>query len=332
MGKKANILTSADSRLTAWVQQVLDNATVVPLCGDASFRRYFRVHAGEQAFILMDSPPPEDIGRFLRVRSFFAEADISVPALIAADEVQGLALLEDFGDATYLDCLRKNVDTDKLYADAWCTLITMQQLSADSGLTPPYDASLLMAELMLYPDWYCARYRQMPLNGHQREIFDDAAAWLVEKILMQPQVVVHRDFHARNLMRLSGARNPGVLDFQDAVVGSAAYDMVSLLRDAYIEWPREQQQTWLYAYWRSAVTAGLALPEKFDEYWRDFNIVGAQRALKVLGIFARLCKRDGKVGYLSDMPLVQKHLLVACEEVPELAQLGTLATALPPSA
>ena len=317
---KTVILTPAQE---VWANRILGGKVrAALLAGDASFRRYFRVAVRGQTFIFMDSPPPEDLSHFLAARRFFEQGGVSVPSLIAADEERHWALLEDFGDAVYNDAVKRGDDVQSLYTAAWRALILMQKLPLN--FSPLYDARLLHNEMELFVEWHCAHYLQMPLQGAELRDFAAAAAWLSEEMQAQPQVVVHRDFHSRNLMRIAAARNPGVLDFQDTVIGAAAYDMVSLLRDAYLAWPAAQQKKWLQAYWREATAAGVPLPPTFAQFWRDFNIAGAQRGLKVLGIFARLWGRDGKRRYLQDMPLVRRHLFAACRALPELRALQAI--------
>ena len=298
-----------------------------PLAGDASGRRYFRIGNGGQSMIAMDSPPHEKLPQFLAVRDFLAAAGVHVPGLLAADAARGFALLSDFGDATYFSAINEN-NYDELYAAAITTLIKIQS-RPPAGLLPNYDAQLLGDEMQLYADWYCRQHLQQPLSQREKEVFFRATNFLIRECLAQPQVVVHRDYHSRNLM--VAAPLPGVLDFQDAVVGPATYDMVSLLRDAYVCWPATRQQEWLAQYRQQAAAAGGALPGA-KKFARDFNVTGVQRGLKVLGIFARLSRRDHKPAYLTDMPLVYRHLATAGDAVPELAELMHIVRRRPPCA
>lgn len=315
--------------LRAWLNDILGTGlTLQPLAGDASGRRYFRISSGNRSMIAMDSPPHEKLPQFLAVRDFLAAGGIRVPRLLAAAAARGFALLDDFGDATYLLAVNEN-NCDELYAAAIGALIKIQIRPPPAGLLANYDAQLLDDEMRLYADWYCAQHVRQPLSQKERDVFVAAADFLTRECLMQLQVFVHRDYHSRNLMAI--AEGPGVLDFQDAVVGPATYDMVSLLRDAYIDWPPARQQIWLENYRQRATAAGLALPEA-KKFTRNFNITGAQRGLKVLGIFARLARRDNKPAYVTDMPLVYRHLTAAGDAVPELAELMSIVRGRPPCA
>lgn len=284
--------------------------TVRPASNDASFRRYFRVDASPASLIVMDAPPPmEDCRPFVRTAEVLRQAGVHAPEVLAADIEQGFLLLEDFGQRTYLNEL--NTETaPRLYGDALDALVKLQ-LASRAGVFAPYDDALLRRELMLYPDWYLARHKQFELSTKDNETLQRAFGQLISNNLAQPQVFVHRDYHSRNLMILEGAANPGVIDFQDAVYGPITYDLVSLLRDAYIRWEEEQVLDWCVRYWDKARRAGLPVPQAFGDFYRDFEWMGLQRHLKVLGIFARLCYRDGKDRYLADMPLVLEYVIKA---------------------
>ena len=218
-------------------------------------------------------------------------------------------LLSDFGDTTYLAALDEN-SADRLYLDANAALISIQLASRPDEL-PPYDAELLLREMRLFPDWYLARHLDIQLDDEQRNTLDTTFDRILANTLAQPRVYVHRDWHSRNLM-LTDADNPGVLDFQDAVYGPITYDLASIYKDAYIRWDEERVLDWLVRYWEAARKSGLPVHADFGEFYRDFEWMGAQRHIKVLGIFARLCHRDGKTGYLKDMPLVMDYLRKAC--------------------
>lgn len=315
-------------QLEAWLQQVLANQafTLTTASADASFRRYFRVHLPEQTLIAMDAPPPqEDCTPFVQVAKIMAEAGLNVPKVIAQDLVNGYLLLSDLGDTTYLAELSAS-NASQLYGDAAQALIKLQ-LASQPNVLPNYDAALLTREMQLFPDWYIAKHLNITLSDEQQASFQQTFSLLNQNILAQTQVYVHRDYHSRNLM-ITQDNNPGVLDFQDAVYGAITYDLVSLFKDAYISWDEEVMMDWVVRYWQQAKKAGLAVPADFGEFYRDFEWMGAQRHIKVLGIFARLSHRDGKDGYLKDMPLVMQYLRKVCERYVELRPLLRLLDAL----
>jgi aminoglycoside/choline kinase family phosphotransferase len=300
--------------------------TLVPASADASFRRYFRVTPdtpwqGHATLIVMDAPPPiEDCRPFVRVSSLMRDAGLNAPAVLAQDMAQGFLLLTDLGTRTYLAELDTKT-APALYSDAMNALIRWQ-LASHPGALPPYDEALLSRELALFPDWYVAKHLRITLTATQRSVLDTAFRSILDNNLAQPKVFVHRDYHSRNLM--CSQPNPGILDFQDAVEGPIAYDLVSLLRDAYVEWSEEQQIDWAVRYWQRARDAGLPVAADFSGFWRDFEWMGVQRQLKVLGIFARLYHRDGKAAYLDDMPRVYSYLRRACERYDALSALRGL--------
>lgn len=285
---------------------------------DASFRRYFRVSTEAGTFIVMDAPPErEDCRPFLKVAKLFAEAGVHVPQLLGENLEAGFLLLSDLGERSYLQALDLG-NAAALYGDANAALIKIQLASREDVL-PGYDRELLLRELHLFPDWYVAKHLGVTLSEQQRAVLSAAFETILANNLAQPQVYVHRDYHSRNLM--VAEPNPGILDFQDAVYGPITYDLVSLYRDAYIRWDEEQQLDWLIRYWEDARRARLPADEDFGRFYRDFEIMGVQRQIKVLGIFARLFHRDGKSGYLKDMPLVMAYLRSACERYNELGPL-----------
>ncbi len=290
-----------------------------PASEDASFRRYFRVQTPDgTTAILMDAPPAhEDCRPFLKVARLFAGAGVHVPRILAEDLEHGYLLLSDLGSQTYLQAL----DADRaprLYAEATNALVAIQGISRPHVL-PDYDRALLLRELRLFPDWYVARHLEAALTDAQSRVLDAAFDLILANNLAQPAVYVHRDYHSRNLM--VSEPNPGILDFQDAVYGPITYDLVSLLKDAYIAWDEPQILDWAIRYWDQARRAGLPVHADFASFYRDFEWMGVQRHLKVLGIFARLYHRDGKSGYLKDMPLVMRYLRDACARYPELHPL-----------
>ena len=266
----------------------------------------------------MDAPPDkEDCGPFIHVAGLLGEAGLNVPDVLAQDLANGFLLLPDLGAQTYLNALQSDPGrADALYGDAIASLVDMQR-HGDAASLPAYDRALLLREMELLPDWYIARHRAFTLNDRQAADLQKAFETLIANNLGQPAVFVHRDFHSRNLMVSSpgagNGRNPGILDFQDAVRGPITYDLVSLLKDAYIEWEEEQVLEWAIRYWKAAGAAGLPVDADFGAFYRDFEWMGLQRHLKVLGIFARLYHRDGKDQYLADLPLVMRHTRKTCE-------------------
>lgn len=317
---KNNQLDSRQQQLKGWLQAVLQHSEfkLTTASADASFRRYFRVHLADTTLIAMDAPPShENCEPFVRIAKLFGDAGVHVPKVIAQDLAQGFLLLSDLGDVTYLSQLNENT-ASHLYHDANMALIKLQ-LASKPGVLPDYDAALLTREMQLFPDWYIARHLNVVLDDQQQTDLQKTFALLNHNILAQGQVYVHRDYHSRNLMVCDD--NPGVLDFQDAVYGAITYDLVSLLKDAYISWDEERVIDWLVRYWQVARKENLPVPADFSEFYRDFEYMGAQRHIKVLGIFARLYHRDGKEGYLKDMPLVMQYLRRACERYIELKPL-----------
>lgn len=325
-------------QLEAWLKEVLanQNFSLTIASADASFRRYFRVHlpteyCGQKTLIAMDAPPPqEDCTPFVNVANLLLRAGLNAPQVFAQDLQNGFLLISDLGDDTYLSVLT-NESALKLYGDATDALIKMQLSSqadlSKSSILPPYDEALLAREMQLFPDWYVAKHLGFSMNAEQQGWLQQTFDALIANIIAQGQVMVHRDYHSRNLM-ICTENNPGVLDFQDAVYGAITYDLVSLLKDAYIEWDEEQIIDWAVRYWEKARKVGLPVPDDFSEFYRDFEWMGAQRHIKVLGIFARLNHRDGKDNYLKDMPLVMHYLRKVCERYVELRQMLRLLDAL----
>lgn len=297
--------------------------SLAPASADASFRRYLRVMLTDGTTrIVMDAPPAhEDVRPWLHVQQLFSAAGAHVPEVLAADVAQGFLLLSDLGATTYLAALNDGANADRLYHAALETLIDIQ-LASRPGELPDYDRALLLRELELFPDWYVGHHLGYALSEAERQALSEVFERILAVNLAEPAVFVHRDYHSRNLM-VDGARPgaPGVIDFQDAVSGPITYDLVSLLKDAYVEWPEEQAIDWLARYWEKARQAGLPVRADFGEFFRDYEWMGVQRHVKVLGIFARLKHRDGKDGYLKDMPRVAKYLRAACARYVELTPL-----------
>lgn len=311
-------MDSRQQALQTWLVEVLkkENFTLTPASNDASFRRYFRIHFPEVTLIAMDAPPPqEDCRPFVKVAQQLLAVGLNVPQIIAQNVEQGFLVLGDLGNDTYLSKL--NLQTaPNLYKDATNALIKIQ-LASQPNVLPEYDEALLTREMQLFPDWYIAKHLGITLSEAQQKVLHQIFITLNQNVLAQPKVTVHRDYHSRNLM-VTKNNNPGILDFQDAVFGPITYDLVSLLKDAYIAWEEEEIIDWTVRYWQAAKKAGLPMPDDFSEFYRDFEWMGAQRHIKVLGIFARLYYRDGKDGYLKDMPLVMNYLRKVCERYVEL--------------
>ncbi|HEX8738737.1 MAG TPA: phosphotransferase [Casimicrobiaceae bacterium] len=316
----------ADPRLDtlrAWLIATLATPAfaLTPASSDASFRRYFRVSPGassEPSLIAMDAPPEhEDCRPFVHVAGLLADAGVHAPRIVASDLERGFLLMTDLGDRTYADAL-DDATADWLYRDALDALVRWQRATREGAL-PAYDDALLRRELALFPDWYLARHLCVVPTAAERETLAATFDLLVANNLAQPCVYVHRDYHSRNLMHCTP--NPGVLDFQDAVIGPITYDLVSLLRDAYVTWPEARELDWAIRYWERARAAGLPVDGDFAAFYRDYEWMGMQRQLKVLGIFARLCHRDGKDRYVADMPRVSGYLRRAASRYREFDPL-----------
>ena len=320
-----------DARLTAlvlWLESLPSSHGVIvsslrPASADASSRRYFRVDGGginghHDTLIVMDAPPAaEDCRPFLHVATLMKKAGVNVPEVLEHDVAQGFLLLSDLGNTTYLTALSESNVSD-LFGAAIDALIKWQ-LSSTEGALPPYDEALLRRELNLFPDWYVAQHLRRSLSASQAGALETVFAQLVASSLAQRTVFVHRDYMPRNLM--VSTPNPGVLDFQDAVVGPLTYDIVSLLRDAFISWDEARVREWARVYFDRAHQAKLPLPSDFSEFWRAFEWMGMQRHLKVLGIFARIRYRDGKPHYLEDAPRFIEYVRAVAQRYRELAPM-----------
>jgi len=303
----------------------LDLPTLAPASADASFRRYFRIQSQNPnfgTFIVMDAPPQhEPLDTFIKVDLLLSEAGLNVPKILEKDLDQGFLLIGDLGNKTYLSEL--NDDTaNQLYKDATHALVQMQ-LASKPDVLPNYDEALLQRELDLFPEWYLKKHLNIELSEIQDLQLKEAFALIIENNLNQSKVYVHRDFHSRNLM-VTEQNNPGVLDFQDAVYGPITYDASSLWKDAYIAWPEEKVIDWVIKFWEEGRRTGLPMPTDFGQFYRDFEWMGLQRHLKVLGIFARLFHRDGKDGYLKDIPLVLNYAIVTANRYIELKPLARI--------
>ena len=316
------------SRLERWLHEVLraelrgKHFVLTPASEDASFRRYFRATLDDgRSYVIMDAPPEkEDCRPFLHVAQLLHAAGVHAPEVHAADLAAGFLLLSDLGTRTYLAELDAG-NADALMRDATDALLRWQLATRPNEL-PPYDEALLRREMNLFPEWYIGRHRGMTLGATQAQALEGIFATLVRSALAQPAVYVHRDYMPRNLMLTEP--NPGVLDFQDAVLGPLTYDMVSLLRDAFISWDDQRVLDWSVRYWEKARAARLPVAGDFAEFWRAFEWMGLQRHLKVLGIFARINYRDGKPKYLEDTPRFLRYARAVAQRYRELAPLARL--------
>jgi aminoglycoside/choline kinase family phosphotransferase len=321
---------SADSRLAElarWLQRLggFDTDSIRAASADASFRRYFRLGRNDgTSWIAMDAPPgKEDLALYLKVSTLLEGCGVHVPHVLAADAAQGFALLEDLGDTHMLTALSQGVDPARLYGQALDALSGLQ-LAGDeaSRALPAYDREVLLREMQLLPDWYCAHHIGIEPGLAERELLAGTFEWLAAEALQQPRAFVHRDYHSRNLMIVAD-RSPGIIDFQDALRGPVGYDLASLLKDCYVAWPRAQVEAWVEDY-RARLLAGGAAGRALagasgTQFLRWLDLIGLQRHIKVLGIFARLFWRDGKTGYLADLPRTLAYVQSTARLYPELA-------------
>lgn len=321
-------MPDADARLALihdWLSGALRLTVqrIEPASSDASFRRYFRVFlAAGGTRIVMDAPPQrEDVRPYLKVTRLLEGLGAHVPRVYEADVARGLLLLEDLGATHYLARLRAGCDPQPLYADALAILAHIQARGGQEACElPPYDRAPLQRELALMPEWFCGRHLGLALTQDERDLFLHTFDFLVHEALAQPRVLVHRDYHSRNLMALQ-ERNPGILDFQDALYGPLGYDLASLLKDCYIRWPRQRVEHWVGEHARTLRRLGFGGYEA-GQLLRWVDLIGVQRHLKVLGIFARLWYRDGKPGYLRDLPLTLDYVRETCGAYRPLADFA----------
>jgi aminoglycoside/choline kinase family phosphotransferase len=300
-------------------------ATLTAASSDASFRRYFRWEGAGRSFIVMDAPPPqENCKPFVDIAFLLAKSGINVPKIYAEDLERGFLLLNDLGNKTYLDVIDSE-NADDLFTDALQALTAFQQLPMVAPL-PGYDVALLRRELELFPEWYVKRELGIEFDPAQQVLWDNVTELLIDSALAQPKVLVHRDYMPRNLML--SEPNPGVLDFQDAVYGPVTYDVTCLFKDAFLSWPEERVHGWLEGYWKQAVALGIPVQPDFDDFLRASDLMGVQRHLKVIGIFARICHRDGKPRYLADVPRFFAYIDAVIARRPELAELDVLLLSL----
>lgn len=308
--------------LQSWAARQLAPETpeLTPVAGDASFRRYFRLKTPQASWIAMDAPPEkENSGPFIRIARHWHANGIHVPAVQAVDLELGFALLEDLGDTLYLQQLDEH-NADRLYSQALETLLAVAQLDSPPDCRlPAYDEALLDREMALFRDWLCQDLLGLELSNQEQCLLDTTFALLREAALAQPQVTVHRDYHSRNLM-VTPERTPGVIDFQDAVTGPITYDLVSLIKDCYIAWPQARRARWIEQYRLQTRAAGLHQADS-DTFIQWTELMGMQRHLKAAGIFARLYLRDGKSGFLADIPRTLDYIIEASAVQPALRHL-----------
>ena len=300
-------------------------ATLTAASSDASFRRYFRWEGAGRSFVVMDAPPPqENCKPFVDIAFLLAKSGINVPKIYAEDLERGFLLLNDLGNKTYLDVI-DGENADALFSDALQALLAFQQLPMVAPL-PSYDVALLRRELELFPEWYVKRELGVEFDSTQQQQWQQISDLLIDSALAQPKVLVHRDYMPRNLML--SEPNPGVLDFQDAVYGPVTYDVTCLFKDAFLSWPEERVRGWLENYWQQASALNIPVQSNFEDFLRASDLMGVQRHLKVIGIFARICHRDGKPRYLADVPRFFSYIEAVIARRPELAELQALFTSL----
>jgi len=300
-------------------------ATLTAASSDASFRRYFRWEGDDRSFVVMDAPPPqENCKPFVDIAFLLAKSGINVPKIYAEDLERGFLLLNDLGNKTYLDVI-DGENADALFHDALQALLAFQQLPMVAPL-PSYDVALLRRELELFPEWYVKRELGVEFDAAQQQQWQHVSELLIDSALAQSKVLVHRDYMPRNLML--SEPNPGVLDFQDAVYGPVTYDVTCLFKDAFLSWPEERVRGWLESYWQQASALDIPVQADFEDFLRASDLMGVQRHLKVIGIFARICHRDGKPRYLADVPRFFSYIEAVIARRPELAELQALFSSL----
>jgi aminoglycoside/choline kinase family phosphotransferase len=308
--------------LKSWLSEVMgtQDFELKPASEDASFRSYHRLSLQDKSFIVMDAPPPkEDCKPFVQISKTLLASGINVPVIHHMDLQQGFLVLDDFGDTLYLPELNSN-STDRLYSDAIKSLVTMQSKTETKDI-PVYDEALLRREMALFTEWLLAKHLQIDLSDEETAAINTVFSLLVDNALQQPQAFVHRDFHSRNLM-ITKTNNPGVIDFQDAVHGPISYDLVSLLKDCYIKWSKQEVNSWLEFYLQQLLESGTEIERQTFQRW--FDLMGVQRHLKASGIFARLSLRDGKHHFLNDVPRTLSYIVDLKNDYEELASLCTL--------
>ncbi|RTZ44739.1 aminoglycoside phosphotransferase [Candidimonas sp. SYP-B2681] len=310
--------SSAESRLPIlknWLQSIANNhdlniETLKPASSDASFRRYYRLQTPSGTVVVMDAPPErEDCHPFVHVTGLLSHAGVTVPSILAQNLQQGFLLLSDLGEQTYYQAIQSGIDDarlQKLYRDTIATLVRMQKAPVTS--LPTYDTGRLMQELSVFAEWYVEKHCQVTLNDTEQAVLHDTFTSLTADNIKQTHVFVHRDFHSPNLMVSDAGLEPGVIDYQDALVGPISYDIASLVMDARTTWEEPQQLDWAIRYWEAARAAKLAVPSDFSDFHRSYEWMSLQRNLRILGVFSRLSYRDDKHLYLDHIPRVNAYV------------------------
>lgn len=309
--------TQREQLIQTWLQATLqsDQFEINFLAEDASFRRYARIKLQNKTYMLMDAPPEkEDCAPFVNIDEFFDKNGVRVPHIVAKDLTLGLLLLEDFGDVV-LSTLLNDKTVDEYYAQSFKQLIELQQVDGQAHL-PAYSYEKLMTEMRLLTEWMLPSLKIQPTE-QQLETIEQAFDFLAIEASQQPQVIVHRDFHSRNLMKIENEQELGVIDFQDAVIGADTYDLISITRDAYVQWNAERVYQWFEVFY-NLLPASAKENRTFEQFKRDADLMAIQRHIKILGIFVRLFERDGKSGYLKDLPRVMWYLLEESQGYDEL--------------
>ncbi|MCU4389524.1 phosphotransferase [Acinetobacter courvalinii] len=309
--------TQREQLIQTWLHATLqsDQFEINFLAGDASFRRYARIKLQNKTYMLMDAPTEkEDCAPFVNIDEFFDQHGVRVPHIVAKDLTLGLLLLEDFGDVV-LSTLLNDKTVDEYYAQSFKQLIELQQVDGQAHL-PAYSYEKLMTEMRLLTEWMLPSLNIQPTE-QQLETIEQAFDFLAIEATQQPQVIVHRDFHSRNLMKIEGEQELGVIDFQDAVIGADTYDLISITRDAYVQWNAERVYQWFEVFY-NLLPASAKENRSFEQFKRDADLMAIQRHIKILGIFVRLFERDGKSGYLKDLPRVMWYLLEESQGYDEL--------------
>lgn len=324
MNQRTQDLKNWCSQLPLLQGKVFDFSMV---SGDASFRRYFRIHLNASSYIAVDAPPEhENSLQFCKVAALFSEQGACVPEVLATDFSQGFMLLSDLGDRQLLSEI--NADNAQFfYGLAFDEIIKIQKAKVLDNQLPYYDQEKLMQEMLLFQTWFVEKLLKLTLTEQEQQIILKTQLTIIDKVLQQQQVYVHRDFHSRNLMIVekNNSLNIALIDFQDAVIGAITYDAVSLLKDCYIEWNQQQRNGFLENYFNKLVQQNvLTNTECFESFHKDFEWMGLQRHLKILGIFARLSIRDAKHGYLKDLPLTFHYVEDALLNFPELKDFSDL--------
>jgi hypothetical protein len=329
------------TQINDWLQNQLNlpDYAIAPASSDASFRRYFRITAKDKVFagyetrtlIVMDAPPfKEDTRPYIRIAKLMAGGGLNVPRVLEENTGLGFLLLSDLGSTQYLSVLNDG-NAGRLYNDALEALLKLQSHGPrEPAQLPAYDRALLQRELEIFREWYLQKHLGLRLSREQENLINDAFALLTDAALEQPVVFVHRDYHSRNLMRTE-SNNPGILDFQDAVIGPVTYDLVSLLKDCYIAWPRERVESWALQHKAQLEYAGVINGVSEQRFLRWFDLMGAQRHLKATGIFARLDQRDGKPDYLKDIPRTLSYVIDVSGRYDELQGLHQFLISIAPS-